>query len=293
MRHGTGTKIKMGDKRGGVMLRQVLGVVGIACALIAAPLSGASAADMPSYKGPAFLPPPPPPPAYSWTGCYIDAGGGYGFWNQEHSLSFPPANGYDSALTTTDGGRGWLGRFGGGCDYQTPLLNSKVVIGVFGDYDVMNLMGSNSPSELGVIPCPVVCRSTVTANENETGAWYVGGRIGYLVNPSFLAFFDGGYTETSFAQSAEFFAVSGSAVGQSYPNFTDQGWFIGSGGEYALDWIPIRGFFLKGEYRYAQYNNVNLVETRPALPGPEVETTRPYVQTVTGSLVWRFNWTGR
>jgi outer membrane immunogenic protein len=270
------------------MLRQVLGVVGIACVLLAAPFSAASAADMP-YKIPAYA--PPPAPAYSWTGCYIDAGAGYGFWNQQHNTSFPPSSGYDTTVTTTDGGRGWLGRFGGGCDYQTPLLNNKVVIGVFGDYDVMNLMGSNSPSELGIVPCPGVCRSTVTANENETGAWYVGGRIGYLVNPSFLAFFDGGYTETRFSQSAEFFAVSGVGVGQSYPNFTDQGWFIGGGGEYALDWIPIRGFFLKGEYRFAQYNSVNLVEANA--PVLEIETTRPYVQTITGSLVWRFNWTGQ
>ena len=279
------------------MLRQVLGVVAIACALIAAPLSAAGAADLPSYKGPALLPPPPPPAAYNWTGCYIDAGGGYGFWNQDHSTTGPVPAFFGTTLTTattTDGGRGWLGRFGGGCDYQTSLFNNRFVVGVFGDYDPMNLKGSNSPSEVGQVPCPTFCTSTLTANETETYAWYVGGRIGYLVNPAFLAFVDGGYTQTKFTQSGQYETVLGEAIGVGFPSFIDSGWFIGGGGEYALDWFPVRGFFVKGEYRYAQYNSANLTETftNGASTG-YVETTKPYVQTVTGSLVWRFNWNGR
>lgn len=278
------------------MLRQVLGVVAIACALVAAPLSAASAADLPSYKGPALLP-PPPAPVYSWTGCYVDAGAGYGFWNQDHQASGPAYGlvrgvpvlvGTATTMTTTDGGRGWLGRFGGGCDYQTPLFNNRFVVGVFGDYDLMSLLGSNSTGE------SCFCGPPLTAREKEIDAWYVGGRIGYLVNPAFLAFVDAGYTETSFAQSAELVVSSGLGVGGGYPSFTDQGWFIGGGGEYALDWFPIRGLFLKGEYRYAQYNAIHLTETATGGgPTGEIETTKPYVQTVTGSLVWRFNWTGR
>ena len=275
------------------MLRQVLGVVGISSVLLAAPLSAASAADMP-YKAPSYAP-PPVPAAYSWTGCYIDAGAGYGFWNQDHHTTSPlPGGGFVSSVTTTDGGRGWLGRFGGGCDYQTPMFNNRIVIGVFGDYDVMNLMGSNSPSEverdiLAGITAPV------TANQREDGAWYVGGRIGYLVNSAFLAFMDGGYSQAHFTQSAEFLTLTGAGIGFTYPAFHDSGWFIGGGGEYALDWFPIRGFFLKGEYRYAGYNNVNLTETSApgGVPSGNVETTKPYVQTVTASLVWRFNWTGQ
>jgi outer membrane immunogenic protein len=281
----------VGVKKGGVMLRQVLGVVGIASVLLVAPLSAASAADMP-YKAPPYA--PPPVATYNWTGCYIDAGAGYGFWNQDHHTSGPafgvggaPA-GTAVTVTTTDGGRGWLGRFGGGCDYQTPLFNNRFVVGAFGDYDLMSLNGSNSPSEdCGLAACPI------TAREKETGAWYAGGRIGYLVDPAFLAFVDGGYTQTRFAQSGEFLALSGLGIGFGYPSFDDSGWFIGGGGEYALDWFPIRGFFLKGEYRYAQYNSINLAEGSAAGPDGNVETTRPYVQTVTGSLVWRFNWTGK
>jgi len=276
------------------MLRQILGVVAIASALIAAPVSAASAADMPSYKGPVMLP-PPPPQVYNWTGCYVDAGAGYGFWNQDHYTSGPGLGTILSTVVTTDGGRGWLGRFGGGCDYQTPLFNNRFVVGIFGDYDIMSLKGTNSPSEDGLVPCPGFCTAALTANARETGAWYVGGRIGYLVNPAFLAFVDAGYTQTSFTQSAEFLTLTAGAEGIGYPDFTDHGWFIGGGGEYALDWFPIRGFFLKGEYRYAQYSTIGLAEAFTNGTGPtgDIETTRPYVQTVTGSLVWRFNWTGR
>ena len=34
---------------------------------------------------------------------------------------------------------------------------------------------------------------------------------------------------------------------------TYNGWFIGSGFEYAFDWLPISGLFLKTEFRYSQY----------------------------------------
>ena len=39
------------------------------------------------------------------------------------------------------------------------------------------------------------------------------------------------------------------------PAKTYNGWFIGSGYEYAFDWLPIPGLFWKTEYRYSQYNS--------------------------------------
>ena len=49
-------------------------------------------------------------------------------------------------MTTTDGGRGWVGRIGVGCDYQ--FAGSRWVVGAFGDYDFMGLRGNNSMSEV-------------------------------------------------------------------------------------------------------------------------------------------------
>src|SRR4029077_14238805 len=42
---------------------------------------GAMAADM-AVKAPIMR---APLPAFSWTGCYLDAGVGYGIWNQDHN----------------------------------------------------------------------------------------------------------------------------------------------------------------------------------------------------------------
>ena len=39
----------------------------------------------------------------------------------------------------------------------------------------------------------------------------------------------------------------------SFAAQTYNGWFIGSGFEYAFDWLPISGLFLKTEFRYSQY----------------------------------------
>jgi outer membrane immunogenic protein len=276
------------------MLRQVFGVVGIASALIAASLSAASAADMPSYKGPALMPPPPPPPAYSWTGCYVDAGFGYGFWNQDHTTTgTPPGLSPVTTVTTTDGGRGWLGQFGAGCDYQTPLFNNRVVVGVFGDYDFMSLTGSNTP-ELNNIANGIL-QGPVTFNTKETDAGYVGGRIGYLVSPTLMTYADGGWTATRFTNSPEIRTVTGAPSGFGWPSYTPGGWFLGGGAEYALSGIvPINGLFWRSEYRFASYSKTDDAEFLVATGAPNgnVEHITPYVQTVTSGLVWRFNFGG-
>jgi outer membrane immunogenic protein len=252
-------------------------------ATLALSAGSAFAADMgapaPYYKA------PPPPPTYSWTGCYIDAGAGYGEWNQDHSTTGAGA----TTVTTTDGGRGWLGRFGGGCDYQTPLFNNRVVIGVFADYDAMDLTGTNSPSLINT-----ATGSPVTFNTKESSAWYVGGRLGYLIDPTFMGFFSGGWTETRFTNGPVITTAFGTPVGTAFPNYTPGGWFLGGGYEYALnfDWLPIHGLFWKTEYRFSEYDSSSLAQfsTATGLPTGNVENTKPYVQTITSSLVWRFNW---
>lgn len=236
----------------------------------------------------------PPAPAPTWTGCYIDGGGGYGLWNNDHNttgpIGTPPVT--TTGVTTTDGGRGWLGRLGVGCDYQ---VAPRWVIGALGDYDFMDLRGSNSPSEL--FPAAGPGTTPITANMREKDAWYVGGRIGYLLTPSILTYFDGGYTETRFTQSGEFSTLTGAAIGFNYPNFTAQGWFLGGGTETAIsDFLPglPTGLFLRTEYRFASYDHRDLTEVNSTtgVATGNVERVTPYVQTITTSLVWRFNWLG-
>jgi len=229
----------------------------------------------------------PMAPAFSWTGCYLGAGVGYGMWNQDHSITTGVAVPNDFTTTeTTNGGRGWLGRFGAGCDYQ---VSSSWVVGVFGDYDWMNLKGSMATLLLnGGFP--------TAADETESSAWSVGGRIGYLIAPSVLTFIDGGYTRTRFDQ-LDPIRSNGVASGNAFPAHTYQGWFLGSGIEYAFTWLPINGLFVRSEYRYSTYQKDDLSEFVIATGAPSgnlgagnVLHSSKQVQTVTTSLVWRFNW---
>jgi outer membrane immunogenic protein len=233
----------------------------------------------------------PPPPAVSWTGCYIDAGVGYGMFNQDHYGETLPG-GVPLTATDTSGGRGWLGRVGGGCDYQFGLGGlGNFVVGAFGDYDFMNLT-SNFDDLSGI-----------GGNATESGAWYAGGRLGYLVTPSLLTYVDGGYTQTHFDAVSLFGTpfVPPFATGAVLPARTYNGWFLGGGVEYALNmqWIPISGLFWRTEYRFAQYQAADLPIncTSVALcgvvgPTGAGEHTQNEVQTITSGLVWRFNFGG-
>ena len=265
------------------MSQKLLGVIGVSAILLAAPLGVASAADM----GVPYKAPPPPPPAVSWTGCYVDAGYGYGLWDQrQYQETFPGLA--PTSATVDSGGKGWLGRFGGGCDYQLGGMGlSNWVVGAFADYDWMNIHGQMSPGD-----------TIFVGNEKESGAWYVGGRIGYLVTPSLMTYFDGGYTQThysSVALGALPVPTPVGFVGETLPANTYHGWFIGGGTEYALNfgWLPIHGLFWRNEYRYASYDAVDL----PLVPNPGGIAgigmhSEKDVQTITSSLVWRFNWGG-
>ncbi len=239
----------------------------------------ALAADLAPAPAPAYKAPPPPAPAASWTGCSINGGYGYGLWNQDQYLESDPAH-VQLTANTTSGGRGWLGRFGAGCDYQFGVNGlGNWVVGVFADYDIMNVHGDFSPVTLGA-----------AGSEKETGAWYVGGRIGYLVTPSLLSYFDGGFTETHFDQTNLNSVITGTPAFLVSAH-TYHGWFLGGGLEYALNfsWLPIRGLFWRNEYRFASYNaaDLSILTTTGALTGAAVNV-RPYTETITSSLVWRF-----
>src|ERR1700732_3092296 len=90
---------------------------------------------------PVKAPPPAPPPAATWTGCYVNGGFGYGMWQQNHFIeTFATLT--PSTSPEDSNGRGWLGRFGGGCDYQFTLgTMGNFVIGALADYDFMSLKG--------------------------------------------------------------------------------------------------------------------------------------------------------
>ena len=239
----------------------------LAAAAFVALTGSAIAADLPR-KAPAAIPPAPPPVA-TWTGCYLTGGVGYGMWNQDNTLFSGDGVALDGEHT--DGGRGWLGRVGGGCDYQ---FWQRFVVGALADYDFANLKGNISSPFLGV-----------SGQEKMTSAWAAGGRLGYLPWDTLMVYVSGGYTQARF---------NGTVFGSDgYDAFTTQGttysgWFLGSGYEYRFDMLP--GLYWRTEYRFNSYNKKDIQLLDFGVSTGDFIQSEKFVQTVTSSLVWRFNW---
>jgi outer membrane immunogenic protein len=247
-------------------------LLGTAVALAVA--GPAIAADMPVKAPPITKAPPAAPIVYNWTGCYVDGGGGYGMFNQD---SFTTLEGVTSAKVT-NGGRGWFGTVGAGCDVQ---FGQRWVIGAFGDYDFAGLKGDVTVPGLGLV-----------GREKEKSAWAVGGRLGYTLTPTILAYVNAGYTQARFSGFNLFFQDDPGVPAEArIGSHTYSGWFVGSGFEYNLGWMP--GLFWRTEYRFAQYSR----DTLPILDNDGAQTGANWasdktIQTIRSELVWRFNWSG-
>jgi outer membrane immunogenic protein len=261
-------------------------IAAVAALMTLAALGSAGAADLPM---PAPIYKAPPPPVYNWTGCYVGGGGGYGMWSQN---SFVTLAGQAITASQSNSGSGWFGQGQFGCDYQFSLplgtWNFPLVIGAFGDWEGGGLKGNNSfPGVVG--------------DESESSTWAAGGRAGFLVTPRFLTYLDGGWTQARFSGVNYNLAIAGGGpTGLSLAAQTYNGWFLGSGFEYAFDWLPIPGLFLKTEYRYAQYGGnggVNVPITGAAggglvVPAGIALNSQKTTQFISTELVWRFNWFG-
>lgn len=113
--------------------------------------------------------------------------------------------------------------------------------------------------------------------------------------PNLLTYVDGGYTGAKFDQTG--LALQTTPAGPSLTSLsghTFNGWFIGGGTEYAFSWLPIQGLFWRTEYRYSIYQSADVASFTNATGAPTGfgQHMTPQVQTVTTSLVWRFNWGG-
>jgi outer membrane immunogenic protein len=247
----------------------------MAVTALAALSSAAVAADIPA-RAPAYKAPAAVTPTYSWTGCYIGAGGGYGMWEQENQTVTVAGRPLDTV--TRNGGRGWFGTAGVGCDYQI----GNFVIGAFGDWDFGKLHGQMTSAVYGV-----------NGDEDLRWAWGAGGRIGYVIMPQLLGYISGGYTQANFSSVSFFDSVTGGPRGLSVGERTYNGWFLGSGYEYGLNFL-LPGLFWKTEYRFASYDNNNernVLLGVAAVPGDAITSTK-FVQTIKSQLVWRFNFGG-
>lgn len=249
----------------------------LALTAVAAFTGSAVAADLPARtytKAPVM-----PEPVYNWTGFYIFGGAGGGVWDAD-SLSVNAA-GNTTTITQRTGGDGWFGTVGAGYDWQ---FNHSWVAGIFADGQLGSLRGSLNDAALGL-----------TGTEKLRDTWAVGGRIGYLVAPNVYSYVNAGYTQ-SYWSGSSLGAASGTAPTVSTASFNKGGWFVGGGVENNLNIFGITapGWFMKTEYRAAYYGNRNLGEfsdATGALAGNTI-AFKPFVQTISTSLVYRFNWGG-
>jgi outer membrane immunogenic protein len=240
-------------------------------------IGAASAADLP----PRYNPPPVVAPAVvlpNWTGFYVGGAFGYGLWDMSSSVVAPGG----IIGTTNNGGRGWVGQAVAGYDYQFAVGAFNVVAGVFGDYDFGNMTGtSNFQAAGGGV------FNTLTGVEKEKSDWDVGGRIGWLVTPDILSYWNGGYSQ------ARYDGMNLQSLGAgplSTAANTYHGWFTGGGVETRVAAVP--GLFFNTEYRYTSYSSATLplANAGATFGFPVSLKLEPSVQTVMSGIRYKFNW---
>jgi outer membrane immunogenic protein len=244
----------------------------VAIAALAAFTAPSLAADM-AVKGPMYQ---PPAPVYSWTGFWISAGAGGGLWNADsNAVTFPGG----VALTRDQrlGGSGWFGTVGAGYDWQVGTW----VWGIFADGQFGSIRGSLSGLAF-------------EGQEKLRDTWAAGVRLGYLVAPQVYSYVNAGYTGSEWSGTTVSSLFGGPALATT-PSFHRDGWFVGGGVENNLNIFGITapGWFMKTEYRSAFFDRITLPGTFiGGGPVPVAATFKPWVQTISTSLVYRFNWGG-
>jgi outer membrane immunogenic protein len=218
--------------------------------------------------------------APSWTGFYIFGGAGGGLWAADSNVVF---QGTGLPLTRDQrlGGSGWYGTIGAGYDWQ---VNSGWLIGILADGQFGSIRGS-------------ITDRTIEGTEKLRTSYAAGIRLGYLVAPNVLSYVNVGYSGSEWSGSSYsslLTAFPGSV--STTPSFHRNGFFVGGGVENNLNIFGISapGWFMKTEYRSAFYDRVTLPESfvDTGLPTSDSVTFKPWVQTISTSLVYRFNWGG-
>jgi outer membrane immunogenic protein len=224
-------------------------------------------------------------PAYSWTGFYVSGGAGAGMWAADSNVktteaSFVPI-GTDILRDQRYGGSGWFGTVGLGYDWQ---LDQKWLVGVFGDGQFGDIRGSLASPAFGT-----------EGREKLRASYAAGARIGYLVAPKVLSYLNGGYSGSEWSGTDQALIVPQATVVATTRAFRRDGWFIGGGVEHNLDIFGITapGWFMKTEYRSAFYDRVDVpLNVLPVVGFRTVGTAitfKPWTQTISTSLVYRFN----
>jgi outer membrane immunogenic protein len=250
----------------------------LAITAVAAFTGSAFAADLPPRT---YAKAAPVIVAPNWTGFYIFGGAGGGLWNADQHTQ-TTVGGVPLAIDQRQGGSGWFGTAGAGYDWQ---VNPSWVVGILADGQFGSLRGTIHDTAVGW-----------SGFEKVQDQWAAGVRVGYLVAPNVLSYVNGGYSGAHFSGMSFISTISGAPVGAHTNSFNRNGWFIGGGVENNLNIFGVTapGWFMKTEYRSSYYSAKNDTEF---FDGTNLPTGRDihfntWTQTISTSLVYRFNWTG-
>lgn len=197
-------------------------------------MGAASAADLPSMKGPpAYL---PPPPVFSWDGWHIGVVGGYGggtasYNNTIYSFGAVPAI---WSVNTSRGTSGFLVGYESGYTWQ---FANNFVLGYESEFSYADVRTGNNGWFGGM---------------NTRLEWFGAERLrfGYAMG-RFLPYITGGLAYGRVrADGADFF---GGLMLPTHASSWQAGWTVGAGLEYAF----MDHWSIKGEYLYSSMKGPN------------------------------------
>ena len=260
-------------------------------AIVAA--GSASAADLgrPVYKGP----PPmvaPPVPAFSWTGCFVGAHGGWG-WGKKDVTEVGRSNITNPSGTLTRGIDTSGAIFGGqiGCDYQ---FAGNWVLGIQGDFAGARLTG-----DVSGFPQRPHSSTTVFQGASSVGEvlhvrtdWLASitariGFTGWLPRTLFYVRGGGAWIRENWQAviSGEDFNTASIFSGSQ----TRTGWTVGGGLEYAI--APNWSVF--AEFNHYDFGNKRLLSIGGSHGGFIHLDAKQRIEAVRLGVNYRFNLFGK
>jgi outer membrane immunogenic protein len=197
-------------------------------------LSGAAASAADLAARPHAPPPPPPAPAYTWTGFYVGANGGFGGNKFEYPFTVGGIPALGLGATSGTASLNSSGGFGGGQVGYNWQVSPAWLVGVEADFDGADIEGNASTTT-----------NTFSGNVGTKLDWFgtVRGRVGVLVTPNALLYGTGGWAYGHTTSSANAAAFGLSALAST--GHDKNGWTAGAGLEYAFNqWLSFKTEYL-------------------------------------------------
>lgn len=184
-----------------------------------------------------------PPSPSSWTGCYVGAGAGAA-WDDQNVSTSGSSVGNQAPVASALSGSGGVVSIYGGCNWQ---FAPTWMVGFEADVSWADLNNAAAGPNLLFNGTPVGVGGISWSNDIER-LGSVRGRLGYVVAPDFVLFATGGY---AWAQ-ASFAGVNSGSLASRSTSFNDtfNGFVVGGGAEWAPwhdNWV-VRLEYLRYEF---------------------------------------------